>query len=992
MPLRSAPRLLARIALGGVLALGALAEGGEARAANDPDFAWHTVVTPHFRVTYHTGVEKVAQRVATIAESIETSLAEHVGHRPDDLTDILLTDVSESANGSATALPYNAIRLLVTAPEDMSPLGDVDDWYLELVTHENTHVLHTDNIHGLPALANRIVGKTYSPNQVQPRWILEGLAVYQESARTSGGRIRNSMWNMMMRADVLEGNVAGIDQISGSVRRWPQGNIWYLYGSFFIDWIARTYGEKALRTMAYDYGEQVIPWGFNRSIRRGAGETFLEMYPKWIASMKADYGTQAAVVRARGLREGVRLTHHGATVRYPRFVPKNAWPGHEGDLLFYREDLHDRTGLHVLPIQRDGRGAIVKTDEAHEELVARTPNESYATFAPDGSLVFSSQEVYKNVFTFGELEKLEPGQKSPFGTPDGGRVRLTRSLRAADPAVSPDGRRVVFTINRAGTRTIQIGDLGGDDVRNVRPLVPTAHLEQAFTPRWSPDGRFVAYSLWKEGGYRDIRIVDVDAGTAREVNVDRAVDGGPSWSPDGKHLFFHSDRTGISNVYAWEVASERLFQVTNVISGAYAPEVSADGKTLVYVGYTKDGFDLFGMALDPDTWTEAAPYEDPHPPAPIVVEKAWPVEPYSPWRTLIPRKWSVQITEGSFGRAIITGVAQSDITGIHTASLSSTVEVEKPIVQGSIAYTYGRLPFDLSVSAFRSIAPRSGFAIGQYKPTVIQETTGFASSLVYAQPTPYDTRSYVITHALSRVGASYPFPAEKLDPAETPQIPARGLASTLHFGFAYSNAERYLWSVGPERGYALSVAFDVTNEALGSDFNGFAANGDFTGYVKMPWLAHHSLALHAGTGTSGGVFPGRGAFYVGGFVDLPVVDTIRDQLIQGGVVLRGYQPVALSGRSYVLGNAEYRFPIVNIDRGSETLPIVLNRITGAAFVDYGSAFDTFRDAPFKTGVGGELWFETTLGYVASFLFRAGYARGLASGGMDKLYFTAAVPY
>jgi hypothetical protein len=83
---------------------------------------------------------------------------------------------------------------------------------------------------------------------------------------------------------------------------------------------------------------------------------------------------------------------------------------------------------------------------------------------------------------------------------------------------------------------------------------------------------------------------------------------------------------------------------------------------------------------------------------------------------------------------------------------------------------------------------------------------------------------------------------------------------------------------------------------------------------------------------------------------------------------------------------------VNIDRGSSTLPIFLNRINGAAFVDYGSAFDIFSGAQFKTGVGGELWFDFTLGYIASFTFRAGYARGLASEGIDKLYWVAAVPY
>jgi outer membrane protein assembly factor BamA len=127
-------------------------------------------------------------------------------------------------------------------------------------------------------------------------------------------------------------------------------------------------------------------------------------------------------------------------------------------------------------------------------------------------------------------------------------------------------------------------------------------------------------------------------------------------------------------------------------------------------------------------------------------------------------------------------------------------------------------------------------------------------------------------------------------------------------------------------------------------------------------------------------------------VELPVVDTVRNILIQGGVTLRGYPSVIVAGRSYALGNLEYRFPIVNIDRGPSTLPLFLNRVTGNVFLDYGSAFDLLDQAKFKTGTGAELWFDMTLGYIAAFTFRIGYARGLSSGGIDKTYFVAAVPY
>lgn len=994
LALRRAARRLGALFAALVVFVLLLGAPRSARAVSDPSLVWKTLETTHFRITYHSGLEEVAQHVASVSEGIHDEMTGAMGWTPGPRTEILLADASESANGSAGALPYSAIRLLVTAPEDMSPLGDVDDWYLELVTHEYTHILHTDHIRGIPAIVNAVLGKTMAPNQVQPRWILEGLGVYQESARTSAGRLRNSQWDMFMRTDVLGDNIASLDQLSNVVRRWPQGNLFYLYGSYFTQWIAQTYGEEALRKMAADYGKQVIPWGFNRSIRRATGKTYVEMYPEWVASMKKRYADQAAAVREAGIREGVRLTHNGQIARYPRWIPKNAWPEHAGGLLYFREDQHVRPGLWALPVKRDEAGAVVevKQNEKHAEHIARMNGESVASFTPDGGVVFGAQEFYKNVFLFGDLEQLEPGKKSSFGLPDGGRKRLTHGLRAADPAVSPDGRRVTFVINKYGTRSLHIADLRDDGIEGMRSLVPAGFMEQAFTPRWSPDGTHVAYSVWKRGGFRDIRYVDVRDGTWRDITNDRAVDGAPSFSADGRYLYFHSDRTGIMNVYAWEVGTDRFFQVTNVLSGAYMAEPSPDGKTLAYIGYTTAGFDLFAMAIDESTWTEAPPYVDDRPAIPVVREKRWEPKPYNAWPTLLPRRYGVQITEGSFGRVFILTAAQADLTGFHTAALNLVVEQEKPELQGSLSYTYARLPFDAGFSVFRSIAPRGGYALGSYRPTVTQETTGFASSIVYTQAAAADSRSYVVSHSIARTGAELPVPIDKLDPYETPSFPARGLTSSLHLGYSYTNAERYLWSIGNERGYSLGLGFDLTDPALGSDFEGFVTNGDFTTYYLMPWLKHHSVALHAGAGTSGGVFPGRGAFYVGSFVELPIVDTVRNVLIQGGITLRGYPSVIVAGRSYALGNVEYRFPIVNIDRGPSTLPIFVNRISGNVFLDYGSAFDLLDTAKFKTGTGAELWFDSTLGYIAAFTFRLGYARGLSSGGIDKLYFVAAVPY
>ncbi len=970
-----------------------------ARAANDPRLLWKTLETAHFRINYYSTEDEVAQHVATLAESIYGRLVPAVGWAPSEKTEILLTDQTDSANGSATALPYDAIRLNVTAPDDMSPLGDVDDWYVELVTHEYTHILHTDHIEGIPALVNKILGKTLAPNQVQPHWLLEGLAVFEESARTSGGRLRSSMWNMWMRADVLEDNVATLDVFSNVPRRWPQGNIWYLYGSFFMQWLADTYGEQAIREMIDDYGRQIVPYAINRSIRRATGRTYEELYVAWVDSMRRSFREQAIAISQRGLREGVRVTHNGNTVEHPRWIPANAWPAHAGELLYYGDDGHSRAGQWALPLVRDASGRIVGARERERELMIRVNGPGGSSFMPDGAVAFSGGDVYDNLFSFDDLFELPAHETSPSGL-DGQRERWSDGWRALDPSVSPDGRRVVFTTNHRGTTYLMMADVvpsphreGVRALANVRRLVTGAPFDQAFTPRWSPDNRHVAYSVWQRGGYRDVRIVDTQDGTYAEVTHDRAIDGDPAYSADGRWLYFHSDRNGVANIYAFEVATGQLKQVTNVINGAYQPEPSPDGKSLAYVGYTHDGYDVFVMPLDPSTWLDPLPYEESRPAPPAEPAPAF-VTPkaYNPLLTLRPRNYSVQITPGNFGQSSIVTASGSDIAGIHSITLQQVTEWEHPVLEGNISYSYGRLPFDVGVTAFRQIAPGTGYQLGATTVPWIQETVGATTSLAYSMPRAFDSQSFSLSYSFARVGGTLPLPASSLDPYDTPSIPGRSSLGTMHLGWSYSNSEGYLWSVGNETGFSVGASLDLSDPALASDSTGYAATFGFATYLAMPWLQHHVLALHAEGGASGNNRGGRGPFYVGGFIDLPVVDVVRNVLIQGGVSLRGYAPVSEIGNYFGIFNAEYRFPILNVDRGLSTLPIFLNRITGAAFVDYGSAFSDPATAEFKTGVGGELWFDMTLGYILGFTFRAGFARGLASGGIDKTYFIAAVPF
>jgi hypothetical protein len=963
--------------------------------AGDPYLRWYTLKTPRFHVHYHGGLEENAQRVANLAEAIHRRLVPHLGWQPTEIVHILLTDNTDSANGSATATPYDAVRMFVSAPDDMSPLGDYDDWLTELLTHEYTHILHVDNISGLPALFNAIFGKTYAPNQAQPRWILEGLAVAMESEHTGGGRLRSTHFDMVLRADVLEDNLARLDQISHPSRRWPSGNLWYLYGGKFIGWIVDVYGPTTYAAVATDYGKNPIAWGINRSIRRATGRTYYQLYDGWKHHLQTKYRAQAAEVRRRGLREGTRLTHRGRVAANPRFVPECARTSGREELLYYRDDGHTSAGFYRLPLASRDRA-----DERKAQIVTRTHGDN-ATWDAECGLVLESIAASKRRYYFQDLFRLPPGVADARGL-SRERQRLTVGLRARDPDLSPDGRLLTFVTNRGGTSTLRLADYSaGGGVANLRTLVRSGRNEQAFSPRFSHDGRFVAYSTWSGGGHRDIRVVELSSGRVRELTRDRAIDQQPTWSPDDRFVFFTSDRTGIANVYAHELATGTLRQVTNVLNGAYMPEITPDGETLFYVGYTHTGFDLFSMPLDRSRWLDAPAASEhrpePHPEAPAM---RYPVEPYSPLSTLRPRAYELEYGPGAFGQALRVATAGSDIVGHHAFSASVLVETEAGEPSATISYAYRRLPFDFRLSAFRSTAPRTGYRYGDETPVFVERMTGVSTGVSYSTPGEFDGQAVSLSYMAAEFDSTLPVDTLADPYAQVTRDPHRGFLGVLSLGYGYSNAEGTVYGIGAERGYSVGAGLDVAAPQTGSDETLTAISLRAIGYLPMPWLTHHTLALAASGAAAVGTYPRRGYYFTGGFVDLTpgqVIDAFDTGVHQGGFVLRGYRPAQFIGTHFNLLNAEYRFPIVYADRGVGTLPVFLRGVSGVVFADYGGAFNRIDlDDPFDQyhlGVGGELWIDLVVGYFARGNLRIGYARGLddqaIAGGQTYLVLASA---
>jgi hypothetical protein len=298
---------------------------------------------------------------------------------------------------------------------------------------------------------------------------------------------------------------------------------------------------------------------------------------------------------------------------------------------------------------------------------------------------------------------------------------------------------------------------------------------------------------------------------------------------------------------------------------------------------------------------------------------------------------------------------------------------------------------DLNIAAYRAIAPSGGLVVGTYNPTTIVEQVGASTGLGYSLPHAFDSQSFALDYTFTHIGANTTIPASAVDPYVTPSFPGRGFVGFVSLGYSYSNAEAYLNSVGAERGFSLSASASIADPWLGGQFSGFQSSVQLSSYHLMPWARHHALALHLSGGISGGSFPGLGSFYVGGYQDLPVINSIQHSVVQTSVLLRGYAPVTEIGSNFALFNGEYRFPIAEIERGLSTLPFFLTRVSGSVFTDYGSAFNN-ANPDFRVGSGAELWFDMTFGYVISLTFRAGIEHGWSNQGITHPYFIAVAAF
>jgi WD40 repeat protein len=499
------------------------------------------------------------------------------------------------------------------------------NWLRNVITHEFTHIVQIQTTmkfgRRMPGLYLQWLGYESErrpdvlygyPNVIAsypisgflvPAWFAEGVAQYNRP------QLRYDFWDthrdMILRSYVLKDSMLTWNQMAVFGKTSLGNESSYNSGFAFVHYIAQQYGIAKLNEISRNLSS-LGAVTIDGAIEKAVGKNGAAVYNEWREELKKEYGRRVAPINA-SLQEGLPVIFVDDEEEFKKLKePVNA------KLMFTLTQ-------GITEAHRDRCGLLFETGFA----------DRYPTFSPDGkklafvsvwggSYLGQSNLVVGDVG--GKFKVIQPGVGSEVcWSPDGRKLyyarttshnshfslqsdlyvydlekeeetRITYGKRAMSPSISPDGKTLVFVVGSDGTSNLATMNA---DTSNFERITSFKNGEQVYAPKWSSKGDRIVFDYSIRDG-RDIAWIRPD-GSEMEFLITGDDDARSSvFTPDGSHILFASDKTGIFNIYTYDVATKSAEQVTNVLGGAFMPTMSAKGE-LVYSNYTSKGYKLFMM-------------------------------------------------------------------------------------------------------------------------------------------------------------------------------------------------------------------------------------------------------------------------------------------------------------------------------------------------------------------------------------------------------------
>jgi hypothetical protein len=490
---------------------------------------------------------------------------------------VIVDPISDLANGFVGPVPFRT-NIFTAHPTHALGAG-FDSWAQTVAPHELTHAMHydTDSGFGVGRLAGLFSEDlSRALYNFQPMGWFEGVAVYRESQiQPDAGRLHAPLATMKYRASLASDDPWSIGELMyrGAVER--PANRHYLGAGQLVEYLVEDRGGTDFIRRTNQWYHRLPFLGFGMALWMGTGDLPFQVSDAFLASER-----QKERRRLDSLQNvsdpSLVASEDGLSIRRPYWLS-------DSTLVAHASGYSTRPGFYRINV-RDGTRKAIR----HENI---TLGRTYA-LGPDSSALYFARPHFAPIVRFKTVLKthrldLRSGTVQTVSPAEG----------TFTPAQAPEGP--VWAAQREGSFSKLVTLQDGGSTTQVG--TPGLQYKQVAP---SPTGDTIAILANAAGRQGLYRVSPNASALLPWLRFETGPIYDVSWGSRGRYLFFSAAPSGIANVYALDTETDAVRRLTTVRYGALEPALSPSGKTLAFIRYQHERFELATLPFQP----ESAPY------------------------------------------------------------------------------------------------------------------------------------------------------------------------------------------------------------------------------------------------------------------------------------------------------------------------------------------------------------------------------------------------